>query len=609
MKRLYGVIVLAAVIIGILFNLPSLDIGASFDDYYHQAFIEAHLKSSRDFPSMPRKWWDLFNYCGPGGKEEVHRGVSMGKYPWWIYPELRLAFFRPLSALSHYFDYIVWPKRFSLMHAHNILWYIGILIVLGVYYRRMAPVGWVAGLALLFYCVDEARVESVGWIASRNTLMTAFFCIVTLISYDKWRRDGWRWGSIATPVLYVIAHLCSEGAWGLWAYFIAYAWFLDRTTPVRRLISLLPMFLISVVWRSVYNAFGYGTYATFYYFDPINSLMRYLGELPERLLICFGELFYFFPRNAYFGGVDAGSDYDFILFILSLLIIPTAWVFFSMMRSSREARYWLASAFLICVPLSTVYPMPRLFLVASISGCPLMAQAIAFSVGYFRRSEGSTPRPLWRIVAARFTQLLTVLLAVFWLGLHLVAAPFFAIQRSDALRSILHYGEAHADLIPSGPEISRKTMVIINTPDLYPTLFSLTRRKDGAPIYPQPSIIIGETTNAFIIRRESKTTLSIRLNKGFFQSPYSLFIRDSIFPIPNGYRVKQLDFLITVEQITEDGRPIIVRIDHPDPDATNLIWVVWNGQKFSRISLPPIGRSYGYPAVNWHEYKRVHKML
>lgn len=607
MKRLYGVFVLAAVIIGILLNLPSLDIGASFDDYYHQAFIESHLKSSRDFPLMPRPWWDLFNYSGPGGPEEVRRGISIGKYPWWTYPKLRLAFFRPLSAVSHYFDYIAWPKSLRLMHAHNILWYIGILIVLGVYYRRITRIGWAAGLALIIYCVDEARVESVAWIASRNTLLTAFFSIVTLICYDKWRRDGWRWGAIATPVLYVITHLCSEGAWGLWAHFIAYAWFLDRATPVKRLLSLLPMFVISVVWRLIYNALGYGIYATFYYFDPINSPLRYLYELPERLLICYSELFFFYPRNSYFSGAVGGNGVDRFVFILILLIIPTTWVLVALMRSSREARYWLVSAIFMCIPLSTVFPVPRLFLFASISSCPLIADVIVLAISTFRQSIASAPYPLWRILVARFTQLLTVLLAVLWLGLHLVVAPFLVFPRIEFFRSTLQYGEAHADLIPSGPEISNKTMVIVNTPDLYPTIFSITRRKDGKPIYPDPTIVIGETTSAFFLRRESKTRLLMRLNGGLFQAPYSLFVRDLIFPMPEGYQVKQLDFVFTVEKTTKDGRPMAVRIEHPNLDSENLIWVVWNGQRFSRISLPPIGKSYGYAAVNWADYRRIHE--
>lgn len=598
--------VLTAIVVGVGFNLPSLNIGAAFDDYYHQAFIETQLESSSDFPLMPREWWDLFNFCGPGGKAEIQLGILLGKYPWWTYPELRLAFLRPLSTLSHYLDYLLWPKDQRLMHAHNLLWYVGILIVLGLYYRRMIQTSWIAGLALLIYCLDEARVESVGWIASRNTLVTAFFFIVTLISYDKWRREGWRPGWVTTPVLFLITHLCSEAAWGLWAHFFAYALLLDRASPLKRLIGLLPMILISLGWRWLYDALGYGTYGTYYYIDPINSPMRFLNELPERLLVCFGEYFYFVPRNAYFGSPDIGNGYDTVLFILILLILPTAWVFFSMMRSNREMRYWLVSSLLICIPLCTVYPMPRLFLVASISASPLIAQTIASFTGYFKRSNAPAASLLIRVILVRFTQALVALLAVAWLALHIVAAPYFLLQRNASLRGVLHYGTAHAQLIPSGPELSGKTMVIINTPDLYPTLFSLSRRQNHSPVYPQHTIIIGETTNSFVLRRASENALLVMFNKGFFQSTYSLFLRDVIYPIPIGYRIKQLDFFITVERITPDGRPLAVKIERSSLDSSNLIWVIWNGRKFSRVTLPPVGRSYGYPAVNWQDYRDAH---
>lgn len=102
---------------------------------------------------------------------------------------LQMAFLRPLATLSQYVDYLLWPTHPALMHLHNILLYMGIVTVAAHLYRRLLPGPWCAGLATLLYAIDDAHALGVAWIASRNTLLTALFCLLCLALYVRSRES------------------------------------------------------------------------------------------------------------------------------------------------------------------------------------------------------------------------------------------------------------------------------------------------------------------------------------------------------------------------------------------------------------------------------------
>ncbi len=77
-----------------------LDDGWMVDDYVHQAALTRHP----DLPALHRSPGSLFTFVD-GDPERLGEVVSRGIWPWWSAPELRLAFWRPISGLSHALDY------------------------------------------------------------------------------------------------------------------------------------------------------------------------------------------------------------------------------------------------------------------------------------------------------------------------------------------------------------------------------------------------------------------------------------------------------------------------------------------------------------------------
>ncbi|MCA1662772.1 MAG: hypothetical protein LC659_00595, partial [Myxococcales bacterium] len=110
---------------------------------------------------LPDSRFDLFSFVGHR-RADTFKQMDAGVLPWWTDPEVKLAFWRPLSALTHVVDWRVWPRSPAAMHVHSLLWFALALIAVAAFYRRFfAAFGgggaWAAGLAILLYAVDDAH--------------------------------------------------------------------------------------------------------------------------------------------------------------------------------------------------------------------------------------------------------------------------------------------------------------------------------------------------------------------------------------------------------------------------------------------------------------------
>ena len=165
----------------------------------------------------------LFTFAGP--QFDVEKLIESGATPWWTPKETLLSFWRPIAALTHWVDYQVWPDSPALMHAHSILWFGAVTFVVGLLYRRFLSPAWIAGLAALFYMLDEGFYFPVASISNRNALISLFFGVLAMIAHDKWRRQGSLLPAILSPFSFLLSLLSAEAGISTLAYLVAYAMF------------------------------------------------------------------------------------------------------------------------------------------------------------------------------------------------------------------------------------------------------------------------------------------------------------------------------------------------------------------------------------------------
>jgi hypothetical protein len=164
--------------------------------------------------------------------------MNEGVFPWWTDPGVRLAFFRPLSGITHWIDWHWLDGKTGWMHLHSFGWYAALLGALALTYRRFAP-GATALLALLLYGIDDAHAPTVGWIANRSALLAVCFSVLAVGAHDAWRKNrslGLAW---LGPTLLGVGLLAGETGVAGAAYLLAYALFLERGSFRVRAATLL----------------------------------------------------------------------------------------------------------------------------------------------------------------------------------------------------------------------------------------------------------------------------------------------------------------------------------------------------------------------------------
>ncbi|MEY4583492.1 MAG: hypothetical protein RL701_8195, partial [Pseudomonadota bacterium] len=158
--------------------VPSLGTRLLMDDYV--LAIKAGPGASPIAALATEPAW-LFTFTTGDAAKNAQLMDEAALLPWWTEPRHLNAFFRPLSAATHVFDFHVWPRSAALMHLHSVLWYCVLLLALASVYRTLEP-EWplLTGLGLLLYAIDDAHGATVGWIANRNAIISAALSLPAL---------------------------------------------------------------------------------------------------------------------------------------------------------------------------------------------------------------------------------------------------------------------------------------------------------------------------------------------------------------------------------------------------------------------------------------------
>jgi hypothetical protein len=270
----------AALAVGLLSF--SLDTGLSADDYIHEMIA----RGSHELRGFARAPLDMYRFTTG---EHTHTLMREGVLSWWEDPAAKLAFFRPLSALTHYLDYQLFPDQPVAIRIHSLLW--GALLFFSVValYRQLLSPAWVCALAVGLYALDDARGWVVSWVAARNAVVATTLSIWALVFHHRARAHGFRPGALLAPLLLALALLAAEGAIAICGYLAAYALVLDRGSVRERLLSLWPHALVVVAWRAGYRALGYGVAHSGLYIDPIAEPWAFLAALAERAPVLLGS--------------------------------------------------------------------------------------------------------------------------------------------------------------------------------------------------------------------------------------------------------------------------------------------------------------------------------
>lgn len=546
---------------------PCITVGFAADD----AMLRVRGPAGPRYDGLEPTIWDLFVFVRDDASKDAL--VERGFLSWWIADGYRLGFLRPLSSATHALDLALWPRAAWAMYAVSIAWFVAMLLAARAVFRRLLPAP-AAAIALVLLAVDDARGPVVGYISNRNALLMACFGFAAIALHDRWRRDGWRPGVVASPAVLATGLLAGEGTVAVVGYLVGHALAFE-TSWRDRVRALAPSFVVTIAWAAAYRSLGYGSEGSGIYLDPGSETASYLAVAPGRVLALLGGQ-WFGPWSDFWLAyppwmmVVVACGYAVVLVAIAVVARP-------LLRGRPSALALGVGMLLACVPLASTFPADRLLGFVALGGAGLLGSMLA------RAAEADAP------ALGRWGDRLVATLVV----VHLVLAPLLLPVRA---RSMVTVREALATLdrvVPRDDDIAAREVLVALAPnDGLSSYLTVVRVADGVAA-PRSAHTLATSTGPVTYTRTDARTLELVATDGLLTTPVERMVRGP----SKAFRVGETATFgrgghATVLEVTDDLRPRRVRFELPSSlDDPRYAWFAWTRRGFVEWTPPAVGAS------------------
>jgi len=578
-----------AVFLPLVLSAEVLGVGLMMDDYLHRAklydaFFPMGAETAVGQVFGGNSVFGLFRFM-PGDPAANDELVRAGVLPWWSLPEVKGAFCRPVSALTHLFDYRFYPNQPFLHHLHSYLWAgLGVWVVFRLYVAHYGY-GVVSGIAILGFALEDAHLIPTGWLANRNAWVALVFGALAILQYTKETR-GSRW---LGPLFCLLALFSGEIGLCTFAYIGAWEITAAQGRLVQRVKRLGPYLFVFMIWVLVYLSGDYGAHGSGLYIDPKSQPLAFAFAVPERIGLLVGAQAIQVPSDIWMlasGALRTIAGLMFLSLTAILLFVGRRFFFGSKLR-----RFWLLGSLLSFLPVAGVFPMDRVLMFAGIGFFALLGEATKFfgAVGTVQE-KGSA----W---ARRFVLLLLIAHIVAGAAtLPMRVGPSFLVFTSSNTVGVAGF---------SDEQIEEEYIVVFNTIDVPHSFMSLARAYHGRPV-PKASYALGNLLSDFELYRSSPTALQMRTKGGFLARDLDRMTRSSEFPFTVGYQRDAGLFEATVLEITADGRPALVEFEFgQELEAAPVHWVSFAEGRLGTQALPGLGKRVSVRAPSAKELLKL----
>ncbi len=575
-------------ILAVILTLPFLKAGLFVDDYHHKLLMDGSDSPARLLDSPI----DMFRFFD-GDPEHNFELMDYGVFPWWTYVKIKAAFWRPLASMTHWLDYVLWPDTPALMHFQSLLWYGALVIAVAFLYRRFAATVLIAGLAALLFAVDDAHGMPAGFIANRNALMATLFGVLAIIAHDKWRRDNWRVGIFAGPVLLAVSLLSAEVGISTCAYLAAHMLFIDRGAWRKRIAAMVPYVAVVVVWRFFWTYLGYGMENVGAYVDPVGEPLRFISAVKNAAPFLLLGQWTPVPSDI---TMMLPPWYSIPLWRGALIfIVLLVFIFTPLLRKDKFARFCAMGMLLSVLPICATFPGDRLLTFVGIGAMGLVAQLLC---AVFGKTQGRPKTFLWRIPA--------FILAVIFILVHLIISPPVLMFR--AAYPIMPKKIVDKFMIngPLDDSIENQDLIVVNSPLAFIAMTSPLIWETNN--YPMPRRLRALTSSLFRpvrMHRPDANTLVVQPEYGYYAWVLDALFRDKKHPFSVGDRVELTGMTVEILQMTGDNRPYKAEFTFTVPlEDPTLRWLQYKNGKFVPFTPPAVGKSIVLQSENFFKTLR-----
>jgi len=566
-----------------LVHVPSLQWGFLWDDFLHQAVF----RYGDAIPEVSPL--NLYDY---GVRPQPGEALGeLGLYPWWTSGDFRVRFFRPVTSLSLFSDYLMYRDWAPGYHLTSIFLFAILLALSYRLYRNLGASRAASLWALAFLGLDDIHVVPVGWIANRNAVLANLFVVATLLSVDAYCRTRRRWALAAALGSFFFACGAKETALIVVALIGLYLWFVHRPLGDERLVERCRRVLGSgVLWIFVvaaavyvvgYLVTGHGTNSALYS-TPWHGWGAFVSRLATFVPLAGASLFFGVSTDLVFMNPSLAST---LAWTMAPLVGLLVWLLWRQLHAQRLAGYATGWVLIALAPAAGVTTSDRLLMDATLGSSLLLGLLITCLL--------ANP-----VVSRRHRLGRRALV-----GLLLFCGPVLGLPMTWIRGSEFHQLAAtdrdiimHAD-IPAQTGMPRHVF-LLNPPS---TILALMMLPTWTVLHEDPGVSFYSLQMArrpWGWRREGARSLVLSYGPPpLLAHRYELLFRTSVTPPEVGTVFETAAFKATVLEIDAEGIRQ-VRLDFPhDLGQSSYRFLLWYDKALRKTSPPPPGETVHYEAA------------
>lgn len=569
------------VVLGMLLMAPAVNIGLVADDYIHWSIMTGQLHNAQ-----PGSHWGLFTFFD-GNPAHNQALKDSGRLIWWGSNDLRLSFWRPLSEVSLWLDYQLWPDAPWLMHLHNVLWYGLLVYMLSRLYRQLDSDGdpTASRLASWLFAGNVMHVFAVAWLCARNQMMAGVLLVLSLSAFHSWRQGRGAKHAFVAALSLAVGLLTAEAAIATVGYMVAYVMVMERGRSwMSRGAALLPFVAVVLVWKLAHSHMGYGSFASPAYIDPASHLPRFAQSLVLRLPALMMAQ-WFGASTGVFEQLPHQTQVAYALTGIALLS-GLGWLIYRVGGlASPLARFYLLGSLFVLVPACATLTMDRLVLNSNIGMSGFLAIVLCQLWGRRAQLKG------WLLVSAKW-----VLYAM--AAIHVLLFPIASLASSALLKGLLWPTTVEEPAsLPDARQLKASHLILVNPPAAEMVYYYPLARSFAGIANPLSMQALATGNKAMTLTRVDEVTLDLDLPEGI----KSTMARDEVTqPFSVGDVATMGAIKVEVLAVTQPARlPSKVRFHFPtsmnDPQWQ---FYAWKDEGYAPFTLPDVGQSVHLDAVD-----------
>ena len=585
----------APVLIAFLLLLFTVNSGLMRDDYLHRALLtgqEAFPGVQQPAYDLPTATSQLFAFFTPENQLAASL-KNYGNIPWWTDDDLKVSFWRPVAAMTHWLDYQLWPDSREMMHLHSLIWYVLVGLLLGAWLIQLGVNRLALWLVMLLYVLDASHVHATAWLANRNILIATAAGLLSMMALTQYTHNSKPGYLVLSLLAFLVALLSAEAGISFLGIVMAFLLVLDLRRVNRRLLTLLGFIGVIAGWRLVYSALGYGATHSGFYVDPIGDTGNFIHTLLLNGPIMLYEQLVRVPSLS----MLMSPQVEVKQAIISLVVLLVAAAIFSpLLIRNRLATFGFSAAVIALPPAcATIVSGGRLMFIFGIGMSLILGLWLA---GIRQKADWFADRPKW------YRALAYVWSAILCVAILLGTSAVWGTKIMSSLSGDKEPFAGHTDIIS---DVSAdQTLVLLNPPVLFDQMYMPLKAYYFDQAVPEKMISLVPGYSGFTAIMQDEHTLLLENDAGFLiantdhpfaaDAPQShlvyLAVRADRFFVSNH---KEPDYLgnhaipaadIQVLAVNQQGDPTSIRFRFKKPlFGPHHVVLMWDWRKMRYVRL------------------------